>query len=182
MFSLVARGIKRNWELCIFMHCLSKTTTPNREPLLSTCLPLYPCERIATNLFELDGFTYLIVVDYYSRFKEVQKLTSTTSSSVITHLKAIFARFGIPAEMVSDNGPQFNSEEIHQFSKSYGFKHITTSPYYPQANGLAERAVRTAKQLLQHSPDPYKALLNYRATPMPWCSFSPAELLMGRRI
>ena len=151
--------------------------------MLSTRLPLYPWERIATNLLELNGFTYLIVVDYYSRFIEVQKLTSTTSSSAITHLKAIFAtRFGIPAEMVSDNEPQFNSEEIHQLSKSYGFKHITTSPYYPQANELAERAVRTAKQLLQHSPDPYKALLNYRATPMPWCLLIPVKLLMGRRI
>ena len=121
------------------------------------------------------------MVDYYSCFIKVQKLTSTTFSSVITHLKAIFARFGIPAEMVLDNGPQFNSEEIHQFSQSYGF--ITKSPYYPQANGLAERAVRTAKQLLQHnSPGPYKALLNYRATLILWCSLCPADLLMGRRI
>ena len=82
--------------------------------------------------------------------------------------------------MISDNGPQFASEEIHEFS-AYGFRH-TTSPYYPQANGLAERAVRTVKRLLQYSADPYKALLNYRATPLPWCSLSPAELLIRRKI
>ena len=72
---------------------------------------------------------------------EVQKLSSTASSSVITHLKSIFARFGIPAEMVSDNGPQFSSQEMKDFSENYGFRHITTSPHYPQANGLAERTV-----------------------------------------
>jgi len=156
--------------------------TPPKEPLITAPLPSYPWERIAADLFELNGTTYLLVVDYYSRFIEVQRLHSTTSASVISHLKAIFARFGIPAEMISDNGPQFVSEDIQTFALSYGFKHTTSSPYYPQANGLAERAVRTVKRLLQHSADPYKALLNYRATPLPWCSLSPAELLMGRRI
>ena len=66
-----------------------KTTTPNKEPLISTPLPSHPWERIATDLFELKNSTYLLTVDYYSRFVEVQKLNSTTSSSVITHLKSI---------------------------------------------------------------------------------------------
>ena len=159
-----------------------KTTTPNKEPLISTPLPSHPWERIALDLFELKGSTYLLTVDYYSRFAEVQKLNSTTSSNVITHLKSIFARFGIPAEMVSDNGPQFSSQEMKEFSENYGFRHITTSPHYPQANGLAERTVKTVKSLLEHSTDPHKALLSYRATPIPWCALSPAELLMGRKI
>jgi len=42
--------------------------------------------------------------------------------------------------------------------------------------------VRTVKKLLEHSTDPYRALLSYRATPLPWCGLSPAELLMGRKI
>ena len=108
-----------------------KTTTPNKEPLISTPLPSHPWERVASDLFELKDSTYLLTVDYYSRFAEVQKLNSTTSSRVITHLKSIFARFGIPAEMVSDNGPQFSSQEIKEFSENYGFKHIKTSPHYP---------------------------------------------------
>ena len=159
-----------------------KTANPNKEPLISTPLPSHPWERVASDLFELKDSTYLLTVDYYSRFAEVQKLNSTTSSSVITHLKSIFARFGIPAEMVSDNGPQFSSQEMKEFSESYGFRHIKTSPHYPQANGLAERTVKTVKSLLEHSTDPHKALLSYRATPMPWCVLSPAELLMGRKI
>ena len=112
----------------------------------------------------------------------MQKLTSTTSSSIITHLKAIFARFGIPVILVTDNGPQFDSLEMKQFAQVYEFQHTTTSPYYPQANGLAERMVKTVKKLLEHTVDPYKALLSYLATPLPWCGLSPAELLMGRKI
>ena len=123
-----------------------KTTSPNKEPLISTPLPSYPWERIASDLFELKNSTYLLTIDYYSRFAEVQKLSSTISSSVITHLKSIFARFGIPAEIVSDNGPQFSSQEMKEFSETYGFRHITTSP---QANGLVERTVKRSNVCLR---------------------------------
>ena len=121
----------------------------------------------SADLFELKGFTYLLVADYYSRFVEVQKLTTTTSSSIVTQLKAIFARFGIPATLITDNGPQFDSQHMKEFAQAYEFQHATTSPYYPQANGLAERMVKTVKKLLEHSEDAYKALLSYRATPLP---------------
>ena len=109
-----------------------KTLTLSREPLINTPLPSYPWERIAADLFDLKGSTYLLVVDYFSRFVEVQKLNTTTSPSVVTHLKSIFARFGIPATMITDNGPQFKSEEMEEFAQSYGFVYITTSPYYPK--------------------------------------------------
>ena len=101
---------------------------------------------------------------------------------MITHLKSLFGRFGIPAEFITNNGPQFASNEMKDFSEAYGFRHVTISPHYPQANGLAERTVKTVENLLEYSSDPYMALLSYRATPMPWCALSPAELLMGRRI
>ena len=159
-----------------------KLTTPPKEPLISTTLPNYPWEHVAADLFELRGANYLLVADYYSRFVEVQKLTTTTSSNIITQLKAIFARFGIPDIMVTDNGPQFDSHEMKEFAQSYEFQHTTTSPYFPQSNGFAERMVKTMKKLLEHSADPYKSILSYRATPLPWCGLSPAELLMGRRI
>ena len=150
--------------------------------MIITPLPNYPWERIAADLFELKGSPYLLVADYYSRFVEVQKLTTTTSSNIITQLKTIFARFGIPATMVTDNGPQFDSHEMKEFAQAYEFQHTTTSPYFPQSNGFAERMVKTVKKLLEHTTDPYKSILSYRATPLPWCGLSPAELLMGRRI
>ena len=71
---------------------------------------------------------------------------------------------------------------MKEFATHYGFHHRTSSPYYPQGNGHAERAVKTVKNLLSNTEDPWLALLNYRAAPFPWCGLSPAELLFGRRI
>ncbi|KAK7884427.1 hypothetical protein WMY93_027550 [Mugilogobius chulae] len=115
------------------------------------------------------------------RFIEVAKLTSTTSAAVIEHMKSIFARHGIPAEVRSDNGPQFSSELFKTFATEWSFVHTTSSPRFPQSNGEAERAVRTVKSLLQKESDPYLALMAYRATPLS-NSHSPAELLMGRKL
>ena len=89
----------------------------------------------------------------------------------------------MPPETVrSDNGPQYLSKEFARFASSYEFKHITSSPRFPQSNGQVERTVQTVKRLLKRSNDPYLALLSYRATPLPWCDLSPAQLSMGRRI
>jgi len=130
----------------------------------------------------LNGATYLLVVDYYSRFPEVVQLRSTTSQSVINALKAIFARYGIPEILLSDNGPQYSSTEFSEFAANYGFVHGTSSPHYPQSNGLAERAVKTVKKLLKESTDQCLALLSYRTTPLPWCGLSPAELSQGMQV
>ena len=80
---------------------------------------------------------------------------------------------------MSDNGPQYACAE---FAKSYVFCHTTTSPHYPQANGEAERAVQTATDMTKEARDPYKALLNYRNTPLEEVDLSPAQLMMGRRL
>ena len=159
-----------------------RNTQPNKEPLLSTPLPDYPWQKAATDLFILQGDTYLILVDYYSRFPEVIQLRSITSLSVINALKSIFARHGIPETLVSDNGPQYSSTEFGEFATAYGFVHCTSSPHYPQSNGHAERAVKTVKGLLKESTDKHLALLSYRTTPLPWCGMSPAELSQGRRL
>lgn len=137
---------------------------------------------MGTDLFEWKREQYLVIVDYYSRYPEIAKLSSTTSSAVITVLKSVFARHGIPDVVCSDNSPQYSSKEFSQFASSYGFQHTTSSPRYPQSNGQAERTVKTVKRMLKQSTDPYLAILNYRATPLPWCKLSPAELLMGRRL
>ena len=176
-------GAKRQLEELVH-NCpeCTKAMQAQKQPLISTPLPEHPWEKLASDLFEINGNMYLLVVDYFSRYMEVQTLSTTTSAGVIRALKAIFARHGIPATLISDNGPQYSSQEFQLFAKEYHFQHITSSPYYPQSNGLAERMVKTAKSLLSKSPDPYLALLAYRSTPLPWCGYSPAELLMGRKI
>ena len=151
------------------------------EPMKPTKTPDYPWQRVAMDLFDLKGKQYLLIIDYYSRWIEIAYLQNTSSLSVIEHVKSIFGRYGIPEVVVSDNGPQFSSKDFLQFSKYYGFTHITSSPHHPQGNGEAERAVGTVKNLLKKTDDPYLALLNYRATPLQ-AGFSPAELLMSRKL
>ena len=138
-------------------------------------------QKVGTDLLEWKKKDYLLVVDYYSRFIEVSKLTSTTAASAITHLKSIFARHGIPQVVVSENGPQYSAAAFSEFSKEYGFTHYTSSPKFPQANGEAERAVKTVKQFLEKNSDLYMAMLAYRSTPLE-NGHSPAELLMGRKL
>lgn len=152
------------------------------EPLIPTKFPSLPWQKLATDLFHWKGSVYLLIVDYYSRYIETAKLSNESSTEVIHHFtKSVFARHGIPQEVVSDNGPQYSSLEYKKFANEYGFLHTTSSPKFPQSNGEAERAVRTVKNLLNKSQDPYMAMLTYRSSPL-GNGFSPAELLMSRRL
>ena len=112
--------------------------------MIAAQLPTYPWQKIGSDLFELNGTTYMLVVDYFSRYIEVVKVTVTSSMGIIEKLKPMFSRQGIPEVLVSDNGPQYSSHEMKEFAQIYGFTHITSSPRYPQSNGQAERAVQTA--------------------------------------
>ena len=118
------------------------------------------------------------MVDYCS---EISRLNRTTTAEVVSHLKSIFARHGVPEVLVTDNGPQYSSKDFKEFAKDYEFRHVTSSPYFPQGNGEAERAVGTIKSLLKKTDDPYKALLAYRSTPLS-LGYSPSQLLMGRTL
>ncbi len=101
----------KNKVLSCQIYCELRNTQ-QKEPLISTPLPERPWKWIAADLCEHRGQHYLIVSDYYSRFLEILHLSSTTTSHVTQKLKAVFARFGIPNEVVSDNGPQFSSEVL----------------------------------------------------------------------
>ena len=165
----------QNCRICI------KERSNHAEPLMQTELPDRPWQRLGADIFTLRMKKYLVVVDYYSRFIEVANLTLTKSVDVTIHLKSIFARHGVPEILVTDNGPQFACNTFATFASDYGFQHVTSSPGYPQGNGEAERAVQTVKNMLTKSEDPFRALLAYRSTPLQ-NGFSPAQLLMGRRL
>ncbi|XP_044182657.1 uncharacterized protein LOC122963306 [Acropora millepora] len=100
-------------------------------------------------------------------------------------MKAVFARYGIPDVLVTDNGPQFAAAEFAVFAKSWMFQHITSSPHYSQSNGKAENAVKTVKRLLtkckESGQSEFLALLDWRNTPTEGVGTSPAQRLMGRR-
>ena len=168
-------------ELVYSCHECRKQSTPRVQPLIPTELPQLPWQKVAMDLFDWKKRTYLLIVDYYSRFIEVARLEQLTSEEVIRHCKSIFARHGIPEQVISDNGPQFAADEFKQFAESYGFEHSTSSPYYPQGNEEAERAMKTVKGILKKEKDPYLGLMSYRTTPLQ-IGYSPAELLMSRRL
>lgn len=155
-----------------------------REKLMPSDFPTRPWQRVAMDLFKCQGRWYLIITDFFSRFFEIALLERLTAAAVINHCKSIFARHGVPELVRSDNGTQFepvHTSEFSKFARDYGFRHITSSPHFPQSNGFVEAAVKIAKLQLKKNADPYKALLEYRASPLS-NGYSPAELLMGRRI
>ena len=131
----------------------AKLRPTTKEPLLHSSFPEHPWSRVAMDLFDLHGKSYLLLVDYHSRWPEIRLLDRLTSTAIIVRLKSIFATHGIPDVVVSDNGPQFASVEFKKFTEEFCFTHTTSSPRYPQANGEAERAVQTVKNLLGKSTD-----------------------------
>lgn len=181
---LMGRDIQDMVQGCTI--CQERLPSNCKEPLMSHDIPEAPWQKVGTDLFEYDSRKYLVVVDYYSRYFEVALMfNGTSSSAVITQLKSIFARHGVPMTVISDNGPQYSSEEFAEFSRKWNFTHITSSPMYAQSNGLAERTVQTVKDVLDKAKaegeDPYLALLERRNTPVDNHA-SPAQMLMSRRL
>ena len=89
-----------------------------------------PWQKVGADLFQINGKEYLIVIAYYSNYPEVALWSSRTAEVVITHMKSIFGRHGIPSCLVTDNGPQFVNIKFKQFEARYGFEHILSSPYF----------------------------------------------------
>ena len=145
-------------------------------------VPDYPFQIVGTVLFHWSGQDFVLVVDYYSRYWEIEKLYKTDAAITIKKIKNRFSRIGIPEIVRSDNGLQYNSREFNKFAKDWGFQPIPSIPKYPRSIGLAEETVQTAKNLLEKAKednkDPY---LEVRNTPVDNYK-SPAELACGRQL
>jgi transposase InsO family protein len=166
--------------------CQGSRNAQPAEPMIKHDIPSRPWAKVASDLFKLRGKDYVLCVDYYSKYPDVSLLPDTSSRTTIATLKAMFGRFGVPDELITDNGPQYKSAEFEAFAKLWDFKHTTSSPGYAQSNGQIEKTVQTVKNLLkrcaQSGDDPTLALLNYRNTPLDGVGKSPAQLLMSRRL
>ena len=164
--------------------CTQFSKHQTKEPLHPHNVPSFPWQKLGTDLFNYQGAQYLLVTDYYSKYPIVRKLNSTTSATVINHLKSVFAEHRIPETLVSDNGPQYSSQEFAAFCEHWSIDHATSSPLNPQSNGFIKRSVQTVNNLLRKpeasGQDPYLALLTYRTTPVDSNLPSPAQLLNRR--
>ena len=124
-------------------------------PLHPWIWPSRPWQRIHIDFAgPMGGHTFLVVVDAHSKWPEVIDMSSTTASATIQQLRSLFASYGLPEQLVSDNGPQFVAEEFEYFLKSNGVKHIHSAPYHPSSNGLAEWFVCTFKAAMKASEHP----------------------------
>ncbi|KAK5868037.1 hypothetical protein PBY51_012484 [Eleginops maclovinus] len=172
-------------ELLSCAVCNSTRSHQQKEPLQLHPVPDLPWSTLATDIFEWHGKRYLVLVDSYSGWFEIDLLRDVTSSTVITKLKRHFSVFGTPHTLISDNAGHYASQHFKDFAKQWDFVHMTSSPEYPQSNGLAERAVRSAKQLMERShrdgTDVFLNLVNLRNIPRDLTLGSPAERLMSRQ-
>ena len=115
--------------------CLRNTESRTKEPMQPHELPTQPWEVLSADLFDLDGHTYTVVADHFSKMAFVRTRKSITCSEVLKFFRDTFATHGIPRRLYSDNGPQFASAGIKEFADMWDFEHVTSSPCYAQVMG-----------------------------------------------
>ena len=166
--------------------CQERRSTQIKEPLLPTPIPQSPWQHVAQDLFDCLDHKWLICVDYYSEYFEIERMDNGTQAhNIIQQSKKWFSTHGIPEQVTSDNGPPWNGQEWKNFATTYNFTHTPISPKHSQANGMVEKAVGIAKKMLlkcyETKTDPYLALINIRNTPGNNTIGSPAQRLFSRR-
>ena len=149
-------------------------------------VPPHPWHMVGSDLFYFQRIDFLVVVDYFSKYLIIRKIPNSTSSAVIKELGMIFSEFGKPQIFRSDNGPCYSSQELKFFMQNWLIEHRTSSPHYPQNNGLAESMIKVSKNLIEKTVRqdlPWnQLLLDYRCTPISSEIPSPAEIQFGRKL
>ena len=172
--------------------CASTSSNTQSEPLKMTKMPNAPWEKLHLDFKgPLPGGKYLLVViDRYSRYPEVEIITSTNAKTVIRKLNKIFSAHGIPEIILTDNGPPFHSKEFKMYLEQNNVSHQFSTPYWPQGNAEAERFMRTLGKVLtigklMHTDLEtalHQYLFQYRITPHSTTKVPPAELIFNRKI
>ncbi|XP_040355390.1 uncharacterized protein K02A2.6-like [Ixodes scapularis] len=175
--------------------CQSVQNAAPPVPLQPWSYPTKPWQRVHVDFAAKEGHVFLVLVDSFSKWIEVWSMSSTTTGKTLDKLRSVFAAYGLPEVLVSDNGPQFVSDEFSEFMRVNGIKHVKTPPYHAASNGAAERLVQTTKktllkQLLDEKQSGKKHsllerldsfLLSYRNTPNSTTGRTPAELFLKRQ-
>ena len=169
--------------------CQEHQNVPSSAPLHPWEYPDGPWKRLHIDFAgPIQGQMLFVVVDAYSKWIEVIVMNKITAKATILRLREIFARNGLCDVIVSDNGPTFMSAEFKSFMEVNGIVHVTTAPFSPSSNGLAERAVQSVKRGIEKIDGDclharlQKYLLGYRVTPHSTTGNSPSELLNNRKL
>lgn len=167
--------------------CREKRADPRPTTLHPWAYAEGPWQRVHADFAgPVNGTYYLVVVDSFTKWMEISEMRDITSARTINTLLHLFARWGIPHQLVTDNGPQLTSAEFEGFLSRNGVRHILTAPYKPSTNGAAERAVGSLKGLLKATKGKKvnlpNFLLAYRNTPHATTGRTPAELMLGRPV
>ena len=151
-----------------------------RLPPIPPMIPTTPFEAIACDYFHFIGHYYFVAADRLSSWSELQQIKIGTNEAgaqgLCKALHRLMVTFGVPVEVSSDGGPEFTAKETAAFFRRWGIQHRLSSVSFPQSNGRAELAVKTAKRLLMDNIGPngkldndgiVRALLTYHNTPRP---------------
>ena len=186
-------GLDKNIEelakSCV--ECQAVKNSPQVAPLHPWVWPARPWQRVHIDFAgPFQGAMFLVAVDAHSKWPEVSVMSTTTVPKTIEALRQMFSKYGLPDQIVSDNGPQFTSTEFEIFMKRNGIKHTRSAPYHPSTNGLAERFVQSLKQGLKASLSTGMSLtqrlcnflLTYRSSPHSTTGVSPCSLFLKREV
>ncbi|XP_077330912.1 uncharacterized protein LOC143973903 [Lithobates pipiens] len=183
---------------CVTCQRVGKVGDVHKAPLKPLPVIDEPFKRVAVDIVGplaipcSSGKRYILtVVDYATRYPEAVALSCLRTDKVADALLGIFTRVGFPAELISDQGPQFVSDLMQALCQQIQMTHIMASPYHPQTNGLCESFNGPLKQMLRtfvHSQGkdwkryPPHLLFASREVPQKSTGFLPFELLYGRRV
>ncbi|XP_055603889.1 uncharacterized protein K02A2.6-like [Uranotaenia lowii] len=183
------RDVNETVQQCAGCSAVSRQNPP--EPMIRTEMPERAWQQIGIDFFSAkECATFLVTVDYYSRFLSVSEMKITNAAKTIEVLEALFREHTYPETIRCDNGPPFSSVEFSEYCTSRNIRLVHTIPYWPQMNGLVEmqnqgilRALRIAKVT---QTDWRKALQDYvymvNTTPHSTTDKAPFELLTGRPV
>ena len=166
-----------------YQECIKRSQVP-KEPLLPHDIPEGPWRKLGIDYFTFDGNSYVLICDYFSKFSFLYR-AKTSFWSLRDCLIYLFSIEGYPDEIVSDNGPPFQSKEFAKFLSGLGIKHTTSSPGYPRSNGFIERHIQIVKNMLSKSSNTrsfQEVLADLRTTRIGMGLPSPAEILHGRNL
>lgn len=167
--------------------CEKFTRNIQKEPLHQDSPPCYPFQRVGIDLYEYAGHDHVVIIDAYSGYVISRQLSEKSARHVIDVLDRVFCDYGYPTQIRCDNVP-FNSSAFDSYANECNIEFVFSSPRYPQSNGLAEKGVAIAKNILKRS---YEAgdvksfryrLLEYNSTPVASMGVSPCQLFFGRQL